>query len=64
MRRRNKTMIAIGLFLIGLLGLWGCGSPSSDYTDIAESATEAAYVTDVILFESKQWKFENWKGDG
>ena len=20
--------------------------------------------TDVILFESKQWKFENWKGDG
>ena len=22
------------------------------------------HFTDVILFESKQWKFENWKGDG
>ena len=28
---RRKTIIAICLFLIGLLGLHGCGSPSSNY---------------------------------
>ncbi len=33
MRRRKKTIIAICLLLIGLLGPCGCGSPSSDYTD-------------------------------
>ena len=31
MKIRKKTMIAICLFLMGLLGLGGCGSPSSDY---------------------------------
>ena len=31
MRRRNRTMITICLFLLGLLMLAGCGSPSSAY---------------------------------
>lgn len=31
MKIRKKTMIAICLFLMGLPGLVGCGSPSSDY---------------------------------
>ena len=44
MRRRKKTMITICLFLIGLLGLLGCGSPSSDYTDVSLPDTE---MTDV-----------------
>lgn len=45
MRSRRKTKIAIGLFLIGLLGLLGCGSPSSDCIDSDGTATENADVT-------------------
>ena len=45
MRRRKKTCIAKGLFLIGLLGLLGCGSPSSDYTDTLQQNTE---IQDVL----------------
>ena len=45
MRRRKKTIIAICLFLMGLLGLVGCGSPSSDYTDnMQENKTEVSLV--------------------
>ena len=34
-------------------------------TKISEHyTTPPKHFTDVILFESKQWKFENWKGDG
>lgn len=42
--RRRKTMIAIGLFLMGLLGLWGCSSPSSDSTEQLQKDTELALV--------------------
>ncbi|MBQ2801344.1 MAG: ABC transporter substrate-binding protein [Lachnospiraceae bacterium] len=42
MRRRKKTIITTCLFLIGLLGLWGCGSPSSDYTDTVQTDTVVA----------------------
>ncbi|MBO5208267.1 MAG: ABC transporter substrate-binding protein [Lachnospiraceae bacterium] len=45
MRRRNKAIIVICLFLIGLLGLWGCGSPSSNYADnLQENKTEVSLV--------------------
>ena len=45
MRRRKKTIIAICLFLMGLLGLVGCGSPSSDYADnLQDNKTESSLV--------------------
>ena len=36
MRKRRKKTIVSGLFLLGLLGLLGCGSPSSDSASIAQ----------------------------
>lgn len=42
MRRRKKTIIAISLFLMGLPGLVGCGSPSSASVDISLEETESA----------------------
>lgn len=45
MKIRKKTIIAICLFLMGLLGLGGCGSPSSGYTDnLSNSKTKASLV--------------------
>lgn len=41
---RRKPMIAIGLFFMGLLGLWGCGSPSSNFTEQLQKDTEPALV--------------------
>lgn len=40
MGRRKKTSIVIGLFFMGLLGLWGCGSPSSDSEALFRDTTE------------------------
>ena len=50
---RRKTIIAICLFLIGLLGLHGCGSPSSNYNNnyyadnLQDNKTE-----DTLVYES------------
>lgn len=60
MRRRKKTIIAIGVCLIGLLGLWGCGGPSSDSAvssqKAAESLTESEQGEDLsqcgLIYES------------
>lgn len=41
--RRRKTSIGIVLLLTGLLGLWGCGSPSSDSRDISRKDAETFY---------------------
>lgn len=54
MRRRTKTMIAICLFLIGLLGLWGCGSPSSDSAVMSEGDSETAVTTSEYEDEQTQ----------
>ena len=43
MKRRKKTIIAIGLFLTGLLGLFGCGSPSSAYEEAANFGAFSDY---------------------
>ena len=48
MRRRKRTIITICLFLIGLLELVGCGSPSSNYTDNLQ-CTE---IEESLIFES------------
>lgn len=45
MGRRKKTILIVGLLLIGLLGLWGCGSPSSDSAATSEKYTEAMDTT-------------------
>ncbi len=42
MRRRKKTSITICLFLIGLLGIFGCGSPSSASVKNQGAESEAA----------------------
>ncbi len=42
MRKRRKKTIASGLFLLGLLGLVGCGSPSSDSAPIKETQEVSA----------------------
>ncbi len=44
MGRRKKTSVAICLFLIGLLGLWGCGSPSSASVEDAITESEAKLI--------------------
>lgn len=45
MKIRKKTIIAICLFLMGLLGLGGCSSPSSNYTDnLQDKKTESSLV--------------------
>lgn len=42
MRKRRKKTIVSGLFLLGLLGLVGCGSPSSDSAPIKETQEVSA----------------------
>ena len=42
MRKRRKKTIVSGLFLLGLLGLVGCGSPSSDSAPIKEAQEVSA----------------------
>lgn len=77
MRRRNRIIIAIGLFLIGLLGLWGCGSPSSDSMEnisieseseqneaeaTAESGTELVYESSMELQYAKNFSVDYYEG--
>ncbi len=44
MRRRKKTSITICLFLIGLLGILGCGSPSSASVENRGAESEAGLI--------------------
>ncbi len=64
MRRRKKTIIAICLFLMGLLGLWGCGSPSSDYTDPLQDNARAAlvYESSMELEYAENFTVDYYKG--
>ncbi len=57
MRSRKKKKIAIGLFLIGLLGLLGCGSPSSDCTDSEENITETAEISGLVYESSMELQY-------
>lgn len=51
--RGKRTISLIGLFLLGLLGLWGCGSPSSDYKYAQETdAVKEGKTTDPLVYES------------
>ncbi|MBP3487950.1 MAG: ABC transporter substrate-binding protein [Roseburia sp.] len=54
MRRRKKTIVAIGLFLIGLSGLLGCGSPSSDSEVLSQKDTETAVAASELREEQAQ----------
>lgn len=42
---RKKAMLVIGLLFIGLLGLWGCGSPSSDSAVHSQKDAETPVTT-------------------
>ena len=42
---RKKIIIAISLFFTGLLGLWGCSSPSHHVTDSFQENTETVTLT-------------------
>ena len=44
--RRKKAIIIICLLLMGLLGLWGCGSPSSNSTEKLQQDTETPFVVE------------------
>lgn len=54
MRRRKKTIVAISLFLIGLPGLLGCGSPSSDSEVLSQKDTETAVAASGLREEQVQ----------
>ena len=55
---KNKDFILQGVFEEGK-------SLPVQKTEIKEGKTSAKkHFTDVILFESRQWEIENWKGDG
>lgn len=52
MGRRKKLRITIGLFLMGLLGLVGCGSPSSDYAAANHTGETAAAEEEIQTIEN------------
>lgn len=68
MRKNSKTIFSICLFLIGLLGLGGCGSPSSDSADILlrDSNTFAesglVYESSMERKYAKQFSVDYYKG--
>ncbi|MBO5461321.1 MAG: ABC transporter substrate-binding protein [Ruminococcus sp.] len=50
MRRIKETTILICLFLTGLLGLWGCSSPSSDSIESSENMQ----IEELLEYESSE----------
>ncbi len=64
MRRRKKTSVAICLFLIGLLGLWGCGSPSSASAEntITESEAKLIYEGSMELQYAENFSVDYYEG--
>ena len=67
---RRKTIIAICLFLIGLLGLHGCGSPSSNYDskysadNLQDKETEGTlvYESSMELQYAENFSVDYYKG--
>lgn len=66
MSGRKRIYLRIGLFLIGLLGLWGCGSPSSDSgQQIAmesEPKTELVYEGSMDLSYADKFTVDYYEG--
>ena len=52
MRRRKKTIIAICLLLMGLLGLVSCGSPSYNYDNTSYTANLQGNEEAELIYES------------
>ncbi len=50
--RKKRTISLIGLFLLGLLGLWGCGSPSSAYEYQQKTAVPEQSAAASLVYES------------
>ena len=67
---RRKTIIAICLFLTGLLGLHGCGSPSSNYDskysadNLQDKETEGSFVyeSSMELQYAENFSVDYYKG--
>ena len=55
---RRKTMIAICLFLMGLPGLTGCGSPSSDFRNDFNTVNLQDNKTEVSLVYESSMKLQ------
>ena len=65
MRRRNRTMITICLFLLGLLMLAGCGSPSSAYEKQTVSdgiSQELVYAGSMELQYAENFTVDYYEG--
>lgn len=59
----RKTIIIICLFLTGLLGLVGCGSPSSDYDDADnETAGTLVYESSMELQYAENFSVDYYEG--
>lgn len=54
MRRRKRTILTIGLFLMGLPGLLSCGSPSSGSGALSVNDTETAAAASELKEEQTQ----------
>ncbi len=60
----NKTIVVIGLFLVGLLGLGGCGSPSSNYGNNLqnkESEVSLVYESSMELQYAENFTVDYYK---
>ncbi len=64
MRRRIKTSITICLLLIGLLGLWGCGSPTSASADntTEKHGKELVYESSMELQYAENFTVDYYEG--
>lgn len=68
MGRREKKIFIIGLFLAGLLGLYGCGSPSSALAPETETHKDAkqdlglVYESSMELEYAKNFKVDYYQG--
>lgn len=50
---KRKTITAICLLVTGLLGLWGCNSPSSDYDNIhTDDSSQGKNTESALIYES------------
>lgn len=65
MRKRKKTIIGICLLLIGLAGLGGCASPSSDSAESLheeENALELVYESSMELQYAENFSVDYYEG--
>lgn len=60
--KRRIVIIATFLFLLGLLGLWGCGSPSSDYKSTEHEQSGLKYEKSMELLYAENFSVDYYEG--